>query len=97
MPKLYLVHVGFYDQATSGGVYESHTNFFLVADTAQDAKTKAKSLDLFKEKRMHIDGIQEITAVDGYRLTLLKDESLSNKNEITPTLFRDLASPPPLS
>ena len=90
-PKLYLVHVGFYDEVTSfGGVYEGHTNIFLVSDSAQNARTKAKSLEIFKSKRMHIDGIQEIKAVDGYQISVIKDEASSDATEINPYIFRDL-------
>lgn len=89
--KLYLVHCGFYDSATSfGGVYEGHTNLFLVAESAQEARTKAKSLEIYQEKRMHIDGIQEINVVEGYRVALVKDAEISGHDDIQPHIFRDL-------
>ncbi len=40
--KLFLVHAGFYDENVSGGFYESHTNYFIVADGVKEAKKKAK-------------------------------------------------------
>ena len=90
--KLYLVHCGFYDPQTSfGGVYEGHTNLILVADSARSARLKAKSLDIYKEKRMHIDGIQEIIAVDGYKVALIKDTTLKHTKEIKAYSFQDLA------
>ena len=33
--KLYLVHAGFYDDNVSSGFYESHTNYFVVADNVR--------------------------------------------------------------
>ena len=93
-PKLYLVHCGFYDEQTSfGGVYEGHTNLFIVSDSPQYARHSAKASELFKTKRMHIDGIQEIEAVDGYRIQLVKDESLAANSHIASHIFRDLAPP----
>ena len=92
--NLYLVHVGFYDGIVSaGGVYESHTNFFVAAPNAQDARAAAKAMDLYKEKRMHIDGIQEINMVGGYKIQLVKDEASKDEDQITPYIFRDLAAP----
>ena len=43
--KLYLIHAGFYDRKVSGGFYESHTNYFVAADTKTEAKKKAKELE----------------------------------------------------
>ena len=92
--KLYLVHCGFYDEQTSfGGVYEGHTNLIITSDTPQNARQKAKGMDIYKAKRMHIDGIQEIVAVDGYKVTLVKDETLTKQDEINSHIFRDLAPP----
>ena len=68
--KLFLVHAGFYDSDVSGGFYESHTNYFVVADDVKQAKTKAKEIPEYKNKKMHIDGIKEIDVVDGYKLSL---------------------------
>ena len=39
--KLFLVHAGFYDDNVSGGFYESHTNYFVVATDVKQAKQKA--------------------------------------------------------
>ena len=55
--KLFLVHAGFYDSNISGGFYESHTNYFVVARDIKEAKAKAKNISEFKDKKMHIDGI----------------------------------------
>ena len=70
--KLFLVHAGFYDDNVSGGFYESHTNYFVVAADAKQAKQKAKLIPEYKDKKMHIDGIKEIDIVDGYRVSLNK-------------------------
>lgn len=74
MMKLYLVHAGYYNQNISGGLYEAHTNFFVAANDAADAKQKAKSLAEFQENDMHIDGIREIRRVGGYDILLSKSD-----------------------
>ena len=73
--KLYLIHAGYYDHENIGGLYEQHTNYFVVANDIKAAKTYARNNLLFKKKKMHIDGIQELNVVDGYRIQLVKDES----------------------
>ena len=72
--KLFLVHAGFYDENVSGGFYESHTNYFIVAEDVKEAKKKAKEIYEYKEKKMHIDGIREIDSVDGYKVVLERNE-----------------------
>ena len=72
--RLFLVHAGFYDENVSGGFYESHTNYFIVASDVKDAKSKAKEIPEYKEKKMHIDGIKELDAVNGYKIVLEKNE-----------------------
>ena len=69
--KLFLVHAGFYDKNVSDGFYESHTNYFIVAE---DVKKKAKEIHEYKKKKMHIDGIREIDSVDGYKVVLERNE-----------------------
>ena len=69
--KLYLVHAGFYDDNISSGFYESHTNYFVVADNVKSAKSKARSIKEYRDKKMHIDGIMEVNEVDGYNINLL--------------------------
>ena len=70
--RLFLVHAGFYDENISGGFYESHTNYFVVANDVKEAKLKAKKIPEYKEKKMHIDGIKEISEVDGYEVRLVQ-------------------------
>jgi len=41
-------------------------HIFVVAKDMQSAKQEARKNTLFKQKRMHIDSIQEIRTVDGY-------------------------------
>tara|TARA_Y100000741_G_C17864612_1_gene400353 strand:+ start:180 stop:455 length:276 start_codon:yes stop_codon:yes gene_type:complete len=72
--RLFLVHAGFYDNNVSGGFYESHTNYFVVAADVKEAKSKAKEIPEYKEKKMHIDGIKELDAVNGYKIVLEKNE-----------------------
>lgn len=66
--KLYIVHVGYYDHSI--GIDELHSNILVVAGNATDAKNKVKSKEIFQNKQMHIDGICEITNVDGYEIQL---------------------------
>ena len=49
--KLFLVHAGFYDDNVSGGFYESHTNYFVVATDVKQAKQKAKAIPEYKKKK----------------------------------------------
>ena len=73
--KLYLIHVGFYDPNLMEGLYEQHTNYFVVAENVKDAKKKAVQNSIYKKKKMHIDGIQELNIIDGYRINLIWDDS----------------------
>ena len=73
--KLYLIHVGFYDTAIMDGLYEQHTNFFVVAENVNEAKKKARQNSIYRKKKMHIDGIQELNRIDGYRIKLVEDNS----------------------
>ena len=75
--KLYLIHVGFYDPDIMEGLYEQHANYFVVAENVVDAKKKARKNTIYKKKKMHIDGIQELKIIDGYRINLIRDD-LSN-------------------
>ena len=68
-----MVHVGFYDASVGDGIYESHLNFFVVAEDAKDAKVKTLEIPEYQEKKMHIDGIKEISSVDGYKVILEKN------------------------
>ena len=72
--KLYLVHTGFYNSEIVGGLYEQHTNYFVAAKNVKDAKIMAQKNSSFKKNKMHIDGIQELNQVDGYRIKLVKDD-----------------------
>ena len=73
--KLYLIHVGFYDPDIMDGLYEQHSNYFVVAENIKAAKNEAKNKSVYKMKKMHIDGIQEINIVDGYRIKLETDST----------------------
>ena len=73
--KLFMVHVGFYDPSLGEGIYESHINYFVVAKDPHEAKQKTLKLKEFKNMKMHIDGIKEISSVEGYRVILEKDSS----------------------
>ena len=73
-----MVHVGFYDAEVGEGLYESHMNFFIAASNAKSEKKKAFNMEQFKAKKMHIDGIKEISDVEGYKVVL---EKSSTKNQ----------------
>ena len=73
--KLFLIHVGFYDTEIMEGIYEQHSNYFVVAQNITEAKTKARINPKYKEKKMHIDGIQELNVVDGFRINLIPEEN----------------------
>lgn len=91
--KLYLVHCGFYDTEICDGLYESHVNFFVSAESFEDARAKAKLLPEFQSKRMHVDGLQEIQAVGGFKV-LEHDASLNSQTQIINFKHRDLAPKP---
>ncbi len=89
--KLFLVHCGFYDSELCDGIYESHVNLFVVADSFEDARSKVKFSPEFKAKRMHVDGIQEIQAVNGYSIFTKEDPALNGKTIVISSRHRDLA------
>ncbi|RYZ58682.1 MAG: hypothetical protein EOP07_06270 [Proteobacteria bacterium] len=100
--KLYVVHCGFYDASDAAAIYENHANHYITAESFEDAKAQVKGLKQFRNKHMHIDGIQELVAVNGYRLTLTKDSMLEGKTQLynlkygsrAPQLFeQDLTHP----
>lgn len=73
--KLYFIHCGFYDEDVTEGIYEFHVNIPVIACDLDEAKKKVRLVPQFIFKKMHIDGIQEITSVDGYTITFVKAES----------------------
>jgi hypothetical protein len=89
--KLYLIHCGFYDTEVCEGLYESHANFFIAAPSSDAARAEVKKQADFIKKRMHVDGLQEIQAVNGYRVQLEPNASLQNQTIITNFKHRDLA------
>jgi|TARA_B110001454_G_scaffold218502_1_gene246647 hypothetical protein len=74
--KLFQIHTGFYDSTdASGGFYEGHTNFFVCADDAVSARKKVKLKKEYKKYKMHIDGVQVITEVDGFKISISRKKS----------------------
>ena len=55
-------------------------NFFVVAESFDDARAKAKLNEEFKRKRMHVDGLQEIRAIDGCRIEAALDAQLAGQS-----------------
>lgn len=90
--NLFLVHCGFYDPNLIDGTYESHVNFFVIANDFAEAKIKAKQNACFKEKRMHVDGLQRIEAVDGFRIFLEKDAALNDETLLVNSRQKDIAN-----
>ena len=75
--KLFIVHAGYYDGEI--GIYELHTNFIVAAENVVEVKKVINEKEIFKKKNMHIDAIQEIEIVNGYKITLTKDKSNETK------------------
>lgn len=92
--NLYLVHCGYYNNEAGNGIYESHTNFFVVADDFQGARQKVKQKDVFQKLKMHVDGIEHIQAIDGYALRLENQPELNERSVIERFRHRDLAKSP---
>ncbi len=89
--KLFLVHCGYYDSEISDGLFESHTNVFVVAESFEDAKLEVKKSELFRHYRMHVDGLQEINAVQGFDIILIENLSLNGGSIVSTNKHRDLA------
>ena len=49
--KLFLIHVGFYDPEIMEGLYEQHSNYFVVAQNIKEAKKKARLNLIYKRKK----------------------------------------------
>jgi hypothetical protein len=77
MMKLFSVHCGFYDEELSDGIYEFHLNIPVAADSVENAKIKVRQNKNFQKKKMHIDGIEEITLVDGFRISMVSEDGLT--------------------
>lgn len=76
------------------GLYESHVNFFVSAESFEDAKARAKQIPEFQSKKMHVDGLQEIQSVDGFRVHLEMEPGLEGKTKVINFKHRDLAPKP---
>jgi hypothetical protein len=48
--KLFLIHVGFYDREIMEGLYEEHSNYFVVAKNIKEAQKKALLNPIYKRK-----------------------------------------------
>jgi hypothetical protein len=92
--NLYLVHCGYYDPNISEGLFESHTNLFVVAENFEQARLVAKQSPVFKSHRMHIDGLQEIVAVSGHEIHLIENTDLKGETVVLTNKHRELAPKP---
>ena len=88
--NLYTIHCGYYDEDISEGIYEFHINIPVVAQNLEEAKLKVRQNSKFLNKKMHIDGIQEIKVVDGFKIELKAIESPLKDNVVDNHLHRDL-------
>jgi len=93
MKHLYLVHVGYYDQGLGNGLYESHSNMIVAAESFEDARAQAKESGLKHGHRIHIDGMMRIEGVAGHRVELRPDASLENGDCFVSNKDRELAPP----
>ncbi len=89
--KLYLVHCGFYDTELCDGLYEGHVNFFVAAGSFEDARVRVKGIPEFRAKRMHVDGLQEVVAANGFKISLAEDTQLEGRTVVLNHKHRDLA------
>lgn len=97
MSKLYMVHCGFYDLDLCDGVYESHINLFVTGENHEDARKRARLLPEFQNKKLHVDGVVEIQAVQGSKITVAEDSALEGRSILISQRHRDLAPKPTLS
>jgi hypothetical protein len=91
MPNLYLVHCGFYDCDIAEGIFESHVNIFTVACSFEEARSNAKRHQIFRSKRMHVDGIQQIVAVQGWTVALQQSSPSNEDTLLISNTHRELA------
>jgi hypothetical protein len=81
--KLFLVHCGFYDSSLNAGSVEGHTNFWIAAASAAEARLRTKALSEFRKRKMHVDVVQEIRAVEGNEVILKPRADLDGKTLIS--------------
>jgi hypothetical protein len=93
--RLYLVHCGFYDPALAGGLYESHVNYLIPARSFPEAKARTKELPEYRERKMHVDGIEELQAVHGFRIHLREDPALRGASESRRMGYKELQAVAP--
>jgi hypothetical protein len=88
--RLYLVHCGFYDMGLCEGIYESHVNLLIAAESFEKAKLRVRENPDFIARKMHIDGLQEVAWVNGYKVDLCLDLDSNGKTVLRGNLHRDL-------
>ena len=88
--KLFIVHAGYYDGEI--GIYELHTNFLVAAANVSNVKKIMEEKEIFRKKNMHIDAVQEIEVVDGYKVMLAEDQAgVTKLNNYDYTQIKQLA------
>lgn len=88
--KLYLVHCGFYDMQLCEGIYESHVNLLVAAANFEEAKVRVRENSEFRERKMHVDGLQEVVKVSGYAVNLIPGAGHLNETVLISNRHRDL-------
>ena len=86
--NLYLVQCGFYPIITSLPIpvkNESHIHLLTCAENPEQAVKNIRKHDLFQNKEFHahIDSMQIIQSVDGYKIVPIVDDMSTGKTEIT--------------
>lgn len=92
--KLFIVHCGFYDLELLEGVYEQHVNLLVVAESFDDARARVKLYPDFQRKKMHVDGLQLVEAVQGHWIEPVLHPSLEGRTQVISSRHRDLAPKP---
>lgn len=87
--KLYFIHCGFYEEEISEGIYEFHVNIPVAAESVDAAKLRVRDEAVFRRKKMHIDGIQEISSVSGFEVRMVPRPELADGTSVTAHLHRD--------
>lgn len=93
--KLYLVHVGYYDTGLGQGIFESHADIVIAAESFEEARTKAKAHGLSHGQKVHIDGMLRIDVVDGYEISLQENPAAKGASVLTSNKERELAPAKP--
>jgi len=88
--KLFMIHCGFYDPCLYDGIYESHINLFVAAPNFEEAKNQVRKNPDFKERQMHVDGLQELQTINGFTVRLEPNPEQEGRTIILSNRYKDL-------